>query len=193
MARHILTILLLLGAALIGLFYLRPSWEEFQVVRKNNASLEDLSAELDTLISNRDILLQKINSVSKENLTKIEKALPQNAQTADFLVFLEELSNHHALKLNISYEGASEARGKARSDQPRPSGATTVTPEKDAIKELAGSISLGGPYETIRSFLADLEKSLRITDTLSISFSSPPDQKNQFQFLLNLKSYYKSQ
>lgn len=191
MARYILIILLLLGAGLIGFFYLRPSWENFQATRKNNADLENLSVELDELISGRDVLLQKINSVSKANLDRIEHALPKNAQTADFLVFLEELSNKHALKLNTSFEGASETRGRAVSSQPRPSGATPIQGGEDAIRELTGGISIAGPYEAVRSFLADLEKSLRITDTVSISFSSPSDLKNQFQFSLNLKSYYK--
>lgn len=191
MARSILIILLLLGTALIGFFYLRPGWEEFQVIRKNNADLENLSVELDELISGRDILLQKINSVSKENLDKIEKALPQNAQIADFLVFLEELSNKHALKLNASFEGTSETRGRVTSDQPRPGGALPIQGGEDTIRELTGGISIAGPYETLQSFLADFEKSLRITDIMNMSFSSPSDQKNQFQFSLNLKSYYK--
>ena len=191
MGRSILLILLLLGAALIGFLYLRPTWEEFQALRKTNADLENLSAELDGLISNRDIMLQKINSVSKENLERIEKTLPKTAQITDFLTFLEELAGKYSLELRASYESASEARGKILSNQPLPAAAISLPGGADAIQELAGSINISGSYETLRSFLADLERNLRITDINSIAFGSPPETKQQFQFSLNLKSYYK--
>lgn len=191
MTRNALIVLFLFTTAIVAFFYLQPTWDEFQILRKNNAGLQNLSAELDELIGNRDLLFEKINAISKDNLTRIDTALPSGPRAAEFLVFLENLATKHSVTMtNTSLTGSTVTKTTASSGQPRPSQITTNV-QGQTIAELPLSLQVTGSYEALKNFLGDLEKNLRITDVENISFSSPSGKnKNEFQFSLTLKAYH---
>lgn len=184
MARLFIIIILIFAAAVIGVFYLRPQWQQFQTLRKESENLRNIAIELDDLIQNRDALLKAINTVSRQDLQKIDQALPQGPRSAEFLVLLETLANRNNIVLRqVDFIGASEPQ----SGQPRPGGAITA-PSTSTVKEFPISMNVSGSYEAFKSFLRDLERSLRIIDISSISFSS--SGKDQFEFSIRGKTYY---
>lgn len=190
MTRYVLIVLLLFGTALVTFFYLQPTWDEFQILRKNNSGLQNLSAELDDLINNRDLLFKKINAISKDNLAKIDATLPKGPKAAEFLVFLENLSTKHSVILkDTTLTGSAVTKVPTSPGQPKPSGPTTVQGQK--ISDLPLSLNITGSYEALKNFLGDLEKNLRITDVENISFNSPTEKdKNEFQFSLIIRTYH---
>lgn len=191
MARNVLSALFLFVTALVAFFYLQPTWDEFQILRKNNLGLQNLSAELDELINNRDLLFEKINAISKDNLAKIDTALPNGPKAAEFLVFLENLATKHSVTLkNTTLTGSTVTKTTTSPGQPRPSQSSTSI-QGQKIPELPLSLQVTGQYGALKNFLGDLEKNLRITDVENISFGSPTEKdKNEFQFSLTLKAYY---
>lgn len=184
MPKIFITFLLLSGALLISVFYLRPQWQQFSAIRTETENLVVISAELDVLIQNRDALTKTINTVSRADLAKIDLALPRGPRSADFLVLLEALAqkNRVVLKQVNLTEPVSDTGGL-----PKPGGSVSL-PTSNAFKELPITLNVSGSYEPFKSFLRDLERNLRIIDIVSITFSGSGN--NQFDFNLRGKTYY---
>lgn len=189
MARIFISIILLFGAAVIGLFYLGPEWRTFQGLRGRLEELTATSIELDALAQNRDELVSQINSLSQRDLARIEKAVPQGTQGAEFLVSLEAFAVQRGLLLKrVDLASLAEAE-RSGSAQPRPSGLIAVPSAAGGVKELPISLNVQGSYQNLKAFLNDLEMNLRITDVEELSFTAPA-RPGIFDFSLKLKTYY---
>ncbi len=184
MARVFISIILIFATGVIGIFYLRPQWQQFQTLQNESENLRNLAAELDELIQNRDALIKTINSVSRQDLLKIDQALPQGPRSAEFLVLLENLAKQNNLILR---QVDLISKSENQSGQPRPGGAITA-PSTGSVKEFPISLNVSGSYGAFKSFLNDLEKSLRIIDITSVSFSA--SGKDLFEFTIKGKTYY---
>ncbi|MBI3442786.1 MAG: hypothetical protein HY007_03400 [Candidatus Sungbacteria bacterium] len=118
MLRYGISSLLLLGAVLIGIFYLKPAWDQFQQIRTETDHLRQLSAEFDDLIQNRDALIAKLNLVSKEDLHKLEALIPQSPQSLDYLIALQQLAQENGVSIAFTKADinppASSASGAGR-------------------------------------------------------------------------------
>lgn len=185
MPKSFITLILLLGAVLIGVFYLRPQWQRFQGLRESSEHLEELSTEFDTLIKNRDSLVDLINVVSKKDLERIDKALPKGSQAGEVLVVLENLVGKHGLTLqSIGLQSVNEPASETKILSQ-----TSVRPV-DAIREFPVDLNIKGPYESFKNFLAEIEKNLRITDVTSLSFGAPSGADDKINFNVRIKMYY---
>jgi len=184
MPKLFITLVLILGGSIVGVFYLRPQWQEYKTSQAEAENLYNLSVELDELIQNRDSLIQTLNSVSREDLKRIDLALPQGARAAEFLTTLETLAKRNNIIMRqVDLIGESAPTP----GQPRPGG-TANLPRTGAYRELPMTLSVTGSYESFKFFLRDLEYNLRIIDVLGVSFSG--SGRNQFDFTIKGKTYY---
>lgn len=194
MTRSFITILLLVGTSLLSIFYIRPQWAEFSLTRKEVESFSSISTELDEIIEKRDTLLVAVNTISKDNLDQIDKALPQGPRAADFLVTLENIVLRHSMSLkridvaSLSNVGK-ESAAKPSVALPLP-GAIALTPKpKLAVAEFPFSITISGTYESFKNFLRETESLLRITTFTDIAFTST-EKSSIFDFTMRGKIYY---
>ncbi|MBI2640471.1 MAG: type 4a pilus biogenesis protein PilO [Candidatus Sungbacteria bacterium] len=189
MPRLLITIILLFGTAVLGLFYLAPQWQNFRSLREDLTALGGISAEFDTLIQNRDALLNLINSVSADNLDRIDLALPNGVNAADFLVSLERMAAESNLVLRRIDLSSTAAPAVSAGGQPRPGGAPVSIPKGGGINEFPVGISISGTYGALKEFLSDLEKNLRLIDVENISFVSP-EKESALDIAIKAKTYY---
>lgn len=191
MTKTLTATILLLATIAVGFLYLKPEWEKFKNLRQETAELQDLNAEIDGLIENRDAIIQLINSISRNDLARIEIAMPQEPKASEFLVFLESLTlkNGFALKqLDLAGKATSP---QTTAGQPRPGGIATPTKPAGAILEVPVVLSAAGPYDSLKRLLNDMEKNLRIIDIVQLSFQAPSRSNDPtIEFSMKLKTYY---
>lgn len=195
--RSFLILILLLGTGAVGFFYARPAWQEFQVLQKKLERLEQLSAELDDLIANKDALFEKIGSISKADLKKIDAIVPKGPKAADFLVSLEAIALKNSvilkevsLQTHVVTAGAGIA---ASSGEPRPTGRTALTPaQNQGLQQLTYLLTVSAPYEKLKDFLKDLEKNLRLTDIklMSLNVDVLKSATDMFEAEMTVVTYY---
>ena len=192
MPRAFITLVLLLGAILIGVFYLRPEWQRFQELRVSTERLQQLSSEFDELIKNRDAFVDLINTVSKTDLDNIDKALPKGSQAGEVLVTLENFVGRHGMSLqSIGLTGGSEPVSKTSSSPSIGSAsAVSVSAPASVIREFPVDLNIKGQYDSLKNFLLEIEKNLRVTDVASLSFGSLKDANERVGFSLRVKMYY---
>jgi hypothetical protein len=175
MSKFVFTLLLILGVVLVSVFYFVPEWERFQSIRAQISTLEAVSVEFDELLRQRDSLFDIVSRFSPADRERIEQTIPKGPEAGALLVLLERLANQDGVLLkNINVSTPSVVQSTPPpSDQPRPQG--TPRPGgagEGKIKELPFDVNIAAPYQSLKTFLGDLERSVRIIDVLSISFNA---------------------
>ena len=190
MAQLFITFALLFGSGIIGYFYAWSSWQDFSKLREASQNATSVSSELDELDKNRNDLLATINSVSKEDNTRIDESLPTSPRTGELLVFLENLSLKHGVTLRrVDLTVPPEEKPvETKSSQPRPTG--NVVKSIGGVKIFPITLELVATYDTFKTLLDDLERSLRIIDIQSVTFSAPSTLSDKMNFSLKGKTYY---
>jgi len=170
--------LILLGLSLVlGVIFLWPRYQEI-----NNLQIE--IGYIEQEIENRDKYYQQLADISKElekhqeELAKIDSALPSEFSAPALLKFLQKVAPENGLILTTV---------SSFSVQP--------SPQKADIKEIQGSLELSGSYSSLKNFLKALEKSARLIEVDSISFSTSQKKEGEiveiseiFNFQLGIKT-----
>jgi len=185
---------LILIAAAIGLFfvYVNPSYLAVKDLRAQESSFNEALNNSKILQAIRDTLVTKYNSFSPTTLDHIRKFLPDNVDNIKLVLEINRVAEQYNLQVkNIKYDIAKKVE---------PTGNKFVAqaptgPTKD-YADFDLEFSLQGSYGNFVSFLESLEKSLRVVDVQSISFSSaeavsqtgvPTDN---YKYDLKIKTYW---
>ncbi|OGF87205.1 hypothetical protein A3B19_03140 [Candidatus Giovannonibacteria bacterium RIFCSPLOWO2_01_FULL_46_32] len=179
-----LTIIFL--AAAVGLIFwaARPIWNDVLGLRAEIGVIEDTLARLHELEGLRDELLNAYNSIPRSKVERLYDLLPQKPDSGNILVALERIARDRGVRLRRvdfikdSQAAAPQTAGPAR----------IAVKEEAAANTISYSFTLSASYESFRSFLAALEKNLRVADVTDISFTG--GSSNLFEFTLKAKSYY---
>lgn len=189
MTRIFITILLVFGTLVAVLFYAGPEWKKFRDIQKEIDGLGRISIELDEITQERDTLIELINTISAEELARINASLPEGANAANFLVFLERLSAKQGVVLkSVDLASFTEEKHEA-TRQPTPGGAIPAPLVTRMVNEFPVTMQISGTYESFKAFLELLEKNIRLIDVDSLSFSSHGDTK-VIDFSIKAKTYY---
>lgn len=173
MIRNTAGIILILLALGVMNFWTRPLWVSTRVSLREKEELETTLSRFQELKRVRDDLLEKYNSISKEDLGRMEEFLPQNQEAGLLLVNLESLSASSGVLLrNIEVQ-------TQREEEPLPLG----EPQR-----LPLSLSFSSPYATFRSFLKVLEEHRRLIDVERISFSA--GGADSYEFSVQAHTYW---
>lgn len=178
MTRFILPILFLAMAVVLFLSQTQPNFSQTKVLKADKQSFEEAlqySRELQTL---RDELLTQYNSISQEDLARLNELLPPQIDSGSLIVILEDRAKNRGLllkKIDVSEK-------KLTADPFAVIGAALPP-----FRVLGLSLSVSGSYGSFLEFLADLEKSLRIIDVEQIVFSGGASEVIEFQ--LSAKTY----
>ena len=163
--------IILIGIAFAGFFtFVNPIHKEVISLQAKVTSYNTALDNATALRRERDKLTKKNNSLSLEDLNKLEKLLPNNVDNIRLIIEIGEVALLYDMvlkdvKYNIdskSKTGASEIQGVA--------GDNKFTNKDYGMWDL--EFSTEGSYENFLRFIEDLESNLRIVDIASIEFSS---------------------
>jgi len=161
-------------------------WPKYQELKGIEAEIKVKKTELQY----SEEYFSKLNQVSQRlkgyeaQLAKIDFALPSDASLSllSLMNFLQEASFQNGLVFKEfgSYSIAS----------PKPAATTPGSPETELpakIKEIRLNFEVSGLYSALKNFLIALEKSAKIIEVESISFSF--EEGEIFSFALNIRTY----
>ncbi len=193
----ILALFFLVIASGFGFLYLMPEWERFQKLKTENENLQDVNAELDTLIDKKKDLLAVVEGLSSADRARIERALPVGINAADFFVRIEELSLRSGVTLKSIDAGGTTGdakqpqRAAGAAGVPRPSAGDAPPPRASTAKQI-NEFPIGlvaeGTYEALNAFVSGLERNVRLIDIEGINFSSAI--KSALPLTFKIKTYY---
>lgn len=196
MTRFIMPVILIGIAISLFFIFTNPLYSEISLLKEEVASYDEALDNAKALENERDKLTYKYNSISPENLTKLEKLLPENVNNIRLILEIEKIALPYGMVLkDVRYNTETEAAGSTPGVI---QGGNTgeVTPKNYGIFDLEFSIT--GSYDNFINFTKDLESNLRIVDISSVSFSSATINTNSsrvtspevYKYDFKIKTYW---
>jgi Tfp pilus assembly protein PilO len=176
MPRILISIILFALTILIAVFLLWPGYLKFQNLQAQTKNKELEFQYKDQYYKDLSSLSEKLNGY-KDELAKIDSALPSYPSIPAFYNFIQKISSENGLVLNSIG-----------------SFSTSQLTESLQIKETTvGPFNLSGSYSSFKNFLTSLEKNSRIVSVEKISLSPPlsleESPERLFNFGVTMKIY----
>ncbi len=120
-----------------------------------------------------DKLTKKYNSISQDDLTKIQKLLPNNISNIRLILEIEQIALPYGMALkNVKYNATDTTKTTSGEKVATVQGGEAPASSSKDYGVWDLSFSTTGSYNNFLNFTRDLEKNLRIVDVSSIGFSS---------------------
>lgn len=164
----------------LGVFFgfIDPTYDRVKELRAEEAQFDQALTRSKELQQVRDQLLSRYNTFSTEELSRLEKLLPDNVDNVRLILDFDSLASRYGMRVrNVALETneSRAARGQVGGDESR-------------YDSLIMSFTVSGSYDTFRAFLTDLEQSLRLVDVTNVSFSANPN--GVYDYSVAIKTYW---
>lgn len=176
--RTLLPVLFVVIAGGIFFGFIDPAFSRVKDVRAEEAQFDQALNRSKELQAVRDQLLSRYNTFAQADLERLEKLLPDNVDNVRLILDVDALASAYGMRIrNVALESndSRSARGQVGSGEAR-------------FDSLVLSFSITGSYDTFRSFLEDLERSLRLVDVGAISFSTAAS--GIYDYSVSVKTYW---
>ncbi len=160
-------IICFLSTILLGAFLLYPKYQNFVVFEKQIKTKENELQSKQEYLSNLSENSEQLKKY-QEKLLVIDNALPSTFSLPSLFDLLQKIASQNGLivkDMNSSY---------------------VTNPER--IQEVRVNLKVVGLYSSFKSFMSVLEKSARMIEIESFSFSTPQEGEI-FDFILTMKTY----
>jgi len=190
MFRSIITIIFLLATIGLFFFFINPIYKDIKDLKEKEKSYQEAlsnSRELERITTS---LRDSYQSFQASDVKKLDTLLPDYVNNVQLAVEIEKLALSYGMFLkNVTHKlPQEEATGRQLTRE------QLAEQRKDySIFEL--SFNTEGAYNNFVNFLSDLEKSLRIVDIESISFSvaealNALQVSDIYKYDLKIKTYW---
>ncbi len=164
MFRLILPIFLVGIAAGLFFVYTDPTYQRIKATRAQEMEYDQALTKSKELLALRNSLIAKRNTFSADDVQKVERVLPDNVDNIRLILDTETIAQRYNLHVqNIGIKSPQAGR----SDRSQ----LAVGETDDPVGSVQFSFAVSAKYEDFVRFLKDLERSVRIVDIESISFS----------------------
>ena len=193
--------IILITFSVVGFFIVtKPLYENISDLKIQATAYNQALTNANSLESEKDKLTQKYNSMSTENLAKLNKLLPDNVDNIRLILEIGQVALPYGMVLkNVKYDVVSS---KPEDSTVAAGTAPTTDVSGAPLKDYGDwdlEFSVSGTYDNFISFLNDLENNLRIIDISSIDFSSnssgtgtnlTTNQTNTYNYNFKIKTYW---
>lgn len=178
---------IILIATSVGLFfgYINPTYTSATGSQDlNNKSISELQSDekdyLDALSKTREIelkrdgLLDKLKQIDQADQDKLLKLLPDNIDSVRLIIDVNDIASDYGMSLSnigLSASGVPANNSKApASGVPAENYSNMIGPDTTLYGSMLLSFNVSGSYDNFLAFLNKLQRSLRVSDVVSLSF-----------------------
>lgn len=141
--------------------------------RKQYLNALDKSSEF---IEETNKLTKINNELSSDDLERLKKLLPDHIDNVRLIIDIDEMASKYGFRMqNIKIDNGT-------------TGGDTIKSENKLYGTTVLSFSITASYGKFRSFVKDLEKSLRIFDIVGVSFTA--NDSGNYDYDMIIKTYW---
>ncbi|MEK7113678.1 MAG: hypothetical protein AAB873_02520 [Patescibacteria group bacterium] len=161
---------ILIGIALTAFFlFTSPLYQDVSLKRSQVSDYNKALDNAKAFEAERDKLTQKYNSFNPDNLSKLQKLLPDNVDNIRLILEIEKIASPYGMALKDVKYDAGENVVLTEGEESVPAEEEIMVKDYDTWNL---EFSTSGSYSNFINFIKDLESNLRIVDISSIQFSS---------------------
>lgn len=195
MFKGIVSLLLIVGAGVIFFTQTKNYFPEIKVIRGQISVYNKTIETIRNVKNSVDKLLGEYNSISQENIDKVNKMIPSGLDQMKLVVQIEDMMKSRGLSLKSidTKESDKKISFKTKINANTEGGEVSETEDKKeekVISALALSIKAQGSYSAFHSFLTEAERSLRLIDIESVKINTVAN-KDIYDFSIEAVSYYR--
>jgi len=177
--RLLVPLISLVAAVVIFFGPTRSALEASKPLVVKRADLEQALENARKIQAVRESLQERYNAFSSSDLGRLTKLLPSHVDNVRLVIDINGMASTYGMTIkNIEI-------GQTVNPIENPT-ATSITP--DGPEHLDIRFTVSGGYESLKSFLTDLGRSLRIVDITDITFSSK--DIDLYDFTIALRTYW---
>ena len=181
--KNIISIIVIIISIATFVFIVKPGYMEIKDIESKSNNLEEVLANAKKLQSLRDNLLEKKKKLSRADLDRLEKLIPENADNVKLIMNLQDIAKTYGLTMETA---SSDKKDK---DKKGKGGKQTFDIETKDYGIISLDFNISGSYDGFISFIKDIEDNLRITDIKNLSIEGTDDAK-KFNFALKVDTYW---
>lgn len=176
--RTLFPILFLIAAGGLFFGFIDPTFQRVQDLRAEESQFDTALSRSRELQQVRDQLLSRYNTFSSSDLDRLTKLIPDNVDNVRLVLDLDSIAARYGMRVrNVTLD-----TGETRAARGQ------VGPSESRYDSLVLSFSVTGSYATFRSFLEDLEESLRLVDVIRVEFTS--NGSGVYDYAVAIKTYW---
>lgn len=175
-------VLILVISATVLFAYVRPQYDEIMVLRGEQQEYIDAITRANDIGEKRDQLLQTYRNFSQNDTERLRKALPDRTDMIQLVVDLNALAGKYNASIKDLKAGDSTT---AKTKNTNIATTTEAVPYNYSTLTFTTSMN----YNAFMSFLADIEKNLRIMDVSSMSLKED-DKTGNTEYIVTVKTYW---
>jgi Tfp pilus assembly protein PilO len=169
----------------IGLFYtfIDPQYNKVKELRSEANQFDAMLKDVSQIATMRDALMVQYRGIPKEEMEKLEKALPDNSDIVRLALDLDSIASNYGISIKKIEVGEKAVNDVSAIIIQQPSSAPTY--QKETV-----SFNFVASYDDFRQFVSDMEKSLRIIDIENVEFQVGETESNLYDYKLTIATYW---
>lgn len=195
--RNSIIVPLLLVLASVGLFFgvIDPAYSKVQTLEERNQQLEEALVKAEEFSDALVDLRSRYNLVPDEDKKRLLKFLPDHVDNVRLIINVADIAEQHEVSVqNFEISGEEQANKKNTSSTAQRGTAVADVQASRLYEEIELSFAAYGTYDDFLAFLDDLERNLRVVDTVHVSVTPPGADVDHatapYLFDLTLKTYW---
>ncbi len=130
------------------------------------------------LITERNRLVEKNNNFSSNDLERLKKLLPDHIDNVRLIIDIDNIASRYGLgikNIKVNNESDTNLSGK-------------LGPNNSPFGTFTMKFKIVASYDSFRSFINDLQESLRIVDISNVSFEAT--ESGYYDYEVTIKTYW---
>lgn len=184
MSPNITALILLIASAGAVFGFINPQYEKYQVLSESKAQYQTAADQAKKVREVREKLISNASNISSLEKDRLTRMLPDTVDTVRLTTDITSIASKYGILIKKI-----DAKPEEKQVNSALLGASPfATAQKvEHFRALPIGFTLTTSYESFSRFLADLEKSLRIIDVVSISVV--PNLGGQYDFSVSARTY----
>lgn len=168
----------------VGMYfvYIKPTGDKVKTLSREKNGYNNILSKTKELKQTREDILEVYNSISREDIDRLNKIVPE---TFSPVLFLNDLTGQ------ISQYGMKVKNFRTSEPKPENRAAMLAQSKGDSYITTIVNFNVSGPYSEFLKLLNDLESSLRLIDVVGLTVTSNyrSSSINSLDYSLELKTY----
>ena len=211
MFANIRSLILIIIAVAVFFLYTNKTFKEVSLLKQNGSTFEQALNNSKQFEQARDAINARYQSFSREDIERLRLLLPDTVDNVRLVIDIENIAkNSGPVFKKVTYDAKESIKAKTvttpqvapkqttSQDTPttqptapsQPTRLGTVAEDNKPYGSFSVSFTVQGPYDQFIQFLKTLERSLRIVDVTSITFSSVDAVEKDPKKVSNIKNVY---
>ena len=178
--KNIISIIVIVVSLASFVLIVKPEYTKVKELESKSEELKHVLNNARKLQTLRDDLLSKRKELSRSDVARLEKLIPESADNVKLIIEFQNIAERYGLQIQTASAQKDDESG------------TNLNQNFDIETRDYGTITLdftlSGGYSEFISFLTDIEDNLRITDLRDLSIA--PGEEGRYDFIITIETYW---